>query len=119
MTLLRDTLRPTGLPAGRVAACLGLIADTHLPDRCSALPAAVFDVFRGVEMIVHAGDVGSRSVLDELGAVAPVAAVRGNDECVPQDVADLPDERVVEIAGRRIAVAEPVKGFETPDAEDY
>lgn len=77
MALLRETLRPDALPAGRVAACVGLIADTHLPDRCLALPPAVFDVFRGVEMIVHAGDVGARSVLDELGAVAPVAAVRG------------------------------------------
>ncbi|MDQ3701089.1 MAG: metallophosphatase family protein, partial [Chloroflexota bacterium] len=104
MTLLRETLRPGALPAGRVATCVGLIADTHLPDRCLALPPAVFDVFHGVEMIVHAGDVGARSLLDELGAVAPVAAVRGNDECVLQDVADLPAERVVEIAGWRIAV---------------
>jgi hypothetical protein len=38
----------------------------------------VFDALAGVSRILHAGDVGGRSVLDELTAIAPVAAVYGN-----------------------------------------
>jgi putative phosphoesterase len=38
----------------------------------------VLKAFRGVDLIVHAGDVGDPGVLDILGAVAPVVAVRGN-----------------------------------------
>ncbi|MDP2299370.1 MAG: metallophosphoesterase family protein, partial [Actinomycetota bacterium] len=51
---------------------VGVISDTH-----GTLPASVAQAFRGVEQIVHAGDVGSQQVLDELEAIAPVVAVRG------------------------------------------
>lgn len=40
----------------------------------------MFDALKGVELILHAGDVGGRSVLDELGAIAPVRAVWGNTD---------------------------------------
>lgn len=52
---------------------LGLISDTH-----GRLPAAVHDVFRGVNRILHAGDIGDPSILEELRLIAPVVAVRGN-----------------------------------------
>lgn len=52
---------------------VGLIADTHGLVR---LDVAV--VFAGVDLILHAGDVGSGAVLSELECIAPVAAVRGN-----------------------------------------
>jgi uncharacterized protein len=52
---------------------LGLIADTHGLMRPEALRA-----LRGVDVILHAGDVGNRKVLDALGAIAPVRAVYGN-----------------------------------------
>jgi uncharacterized protein len=52
---------------------LGLIADTHGLMRPEALRA-----LRGVDVILHAGDVGDRKVLDALGAIAPVRAVYGN-----------------------------------------
>jgi uncharacterized protein len=56
---------------------VGVISDTH-----GVLPEAVMDAFRGVDRIVHAGDVGPGSILDELGTVAPLIAVRGNtDDC--------------------------------------
>lgn len=57
---------------------VGLIADTHGLIRDAALRA-----LEGVDLILHAGDVGARSVLDALAAVAPVHAVLGN--------VDLPD----------------------------
>lgn len=52
---------------------IGLIADTHGLVRPEVLKA-----FSGVDHILHAGDVGSPAVLEELSALAPVNAVRGN-----------------------------------------
>lgn len=52
---------------------IGLISDTHGLLRESALRA-----LRGVEIILHAGDVGDAAILEELGKLAPVVAVRGN-----------------------------------------
>ena len=59
---------------------VGLISDTH-----GLLRAEVFTALAGVELILHAGDVGGQSVLNELSAIAPVRAVFGNT--------DAPDER--------------------------
>lgn len=59
---------------------IGVLSDTHIPHRLPALPPAVPRVFRaaGVSLILHAGDVDERGALDDLAAVAPVVAVRGN-----------------------------------------
>lgn len=92
---------PRDLPARRVVACLGLIADTHLPARCDELPAAVFDVLRGADLVLHAGDMGDLAVMDRLGDIALVAAVHGNDE---SDEAQrvLPYQHLLALAGRRL-----------------
>ena len=52
---------------------IGLISDTH-----GLLRRGAVDALRNCELIIHAGDVGRPEVLDELRAVAPVVAVRGN-----------------------------------------
>jgi putative phosphoesterase len=52
---------------------VGLISDTH-----GLLRPQVADVFSGVDLIVHAGDVGGGAVLASLGEIAPVEAVYGN-----------------------------------------
>ena len=57
---------------------LGVIADTH-----GYLPPTVLDSFRNVDVILHAGDVGSSEILTALAQVAPVVAVRGNMDCGP------------------------------------
>jgi uncharacterized protein len=54
---------------------VGLISDTH-----GLLRPDVFDVFDGVEMILHAGDVGGRDILTQLRAIAAVHAVYGNSD---------------------------------------
>ena len=54
---------------------VGVISDTHGLVRPEALEA-----LQGSELIVHAGDVGAPGVLEELGRVAPVVAVRGNND---------------------------------------
>jgi putative phosphoesterase len=68
----------------------------RLPDECLRELAAS-------DLILHAGDVVSASVLEELRALAPVEAVHGNmDE--PALKAALPETRVVELAGARIGM---------------
>lgn len=54
---------------------IGLISDTH-----GLLRPQAMAFLRGSDFIVHAGDIGDASVLIELGALAPVTAVRGNND---------------------------------------
>lgn len=54
---------------------LGIIADTH-----GLLRPEVFEVFREVDQIIHAGDIGPVELLTELEAIAPVLAVYGNTD---------------------------------------
>ena len=58
---------------------IGLISDTH-----GQLRPEVFEALDGVDLILHAGDVGGHSILVELEAIAPVHAVYGNTD-VPGD----------------------------------
>ena len=55
------------------AAIIGLISDTHGLMRQKALTA-----LKGTDLIIHAGDVGKPGIIEQLRAVAPVVAVRGN-----------------------------------------
>ena len=52
---------------------IGVISDTH-----GFLCPGAIDVFQGVDLIIHAGDVGDPMIIGELGAAAPVVVVRGN-----------------------------------------
>lgn len=54
---------------------LGIISDTH-----GLLRPEVFEAFKGVDRILHAGDLGDRELLTELEAIAPVTAVWGNTD---------------------------------------
>jgi putative phosphoesterase len=93
--------RPADIPAEHIVACLGLISDTHMPERCEALPAALPTIFRDVDLILHAGDVGKLWVLDRLSSIAPVIAVHGNDD-TPEAQRELPYQQVIVIGGQRI-----------------
>jgi putative phosphoesterase len=59
---------------------LGILADTHIPDRALSLHPQIIPIFRQarVRAILHAGDISSPAVLEELRQAAPVYAVRGN-----------------------------------------
>ncbi|NLL57203.1 MAG: YfcE family phosphodiesterase [Firmicutes bacterium] len=57
---------------------IGVISDTHVPARASSLPPEIFRLFKGADLILHAGDLEEESVLEELGTLAPVEAVAGN-----------------------------------------
>ena len=74
-----------------MATLVGLISDTHGLMRAEALAA-----LEGVEIILHAGDVGSLSLLRELEVIAPVRAVRGN---MDDPASELPAELELELGG--------------------
>lgn len=63
---------------------IGVISDTHIPGRAARLPDDVHRIFEGADLIIHAGDVIERSVLDELSVIAEVVGVRGN--CDPLNI---------------------------------
>ena len=70
-------------PHGEAAIIIGLVSDTH-----GLVRDGLFEALAGVSHILHAGDVGGRTVLDALSAIAPVQAVYGNvdpiDGLLPQ-----------------------------------
>ena len=69
---------------------IGPLADTHIPVAEKELPAEVTKAFRGVDLVLHAGDIYDQSVLDDLERIAPVFAARGDDD----HLNSLTDERV-------------------------
>jgi len=81
-----------------------VLADTHAPRRWKSCPPAVAACLRGADLILHAGDVCTASVLDELAGYAPVRVVRGNND--GRDVAawGAPDRLETEIDGLRVAM---------------
>ena len=93
---LAPDLRPS-----RILARIGLISDTHMPERLAELPTALAEALGGVDLILHAGDVGELSVLDRLSRIAPVVAVHGNDD-THEAQRELPYRQVVTVAGTRI-----------------
>lgn len=81
---------------------IGLISDTHIPDRMRELPEKVFEAFKDVEMILHAGDVTSQEVIEKLEEIAPVTAIQGNTDRIVG--LNLPKTAVVEAEELKIGV---------------
>jgi putative phosphoesterase len=93
---------------------IGVISDTHGLVRPQALRA-----LRGADLIVHAGDVGTPEVLDALRAIAPVVAVRGNNDRGRWANA-LAETEVVKQSGRALYVLHDVNELDVdPRAAGY
>ena len=86
-------------------AVVGVISDTHGLLRPEAVAALA-----SVDLIVHAGDIGSAAILDKLRTIAPVVAVRGNND---RDAwaASVPEIATTEIAGIRLYVIHDLKAL--------
>ena len=89
-----------------------MISDTHGLLRPEAL-----DALAGVEEIIHAGDVGGPEVIDRLRTVAPVHAVRGNNDHGPW-ADELPLRLLLTLAGVRVQVLHDVKELAADPAEE-
>lgn len=84
---------------------VGIIADTHIPQRLNAVPQAVFEIFSEVDLILHAGDIVDPRVLDDLASLAPVKAVRGNVHLVDRTLdPQLPKIQRLHILGYHIVL---------------
>ena len=98
----------------RVSALVGLISDTHSLIRPEAL-----DALRDSDLIIHCGDVGNPAVLDALRCVAPVRAVRGNND-TDAWARGLPLSDMVEIGSHKIYVLHNLSEFDLdPDAAGF
>ncbi len=82
---------------------IGVLSDTHIPRRGPRLPDALVRHFEDVELILHAGDLSTLAVLDQLSAYAPVEAVQGNIE-EQEVVLALPIKRTLVVGGCEIGM---------------
>jgi putative phosphoesterase len=83
----------------------GVISDTH-----GYLDERVLPFFDGIDVILHAGDIGSMAVLEQLGTIAPVFAVEGNND-VGLDLG-VEERLIISLEGHRVQLV-----HQLPDAE--
>lgn len=93
---------------------IGILADTHLRAG-QHLPARVYQELVNTQLILHAGDILTAQLLEDLSYLAPVRAVRGN--CDGWELAHLPTKDTMEIEGWRIGLVHGNAGVgkTTPD----
>ena len=93
---------------------IGVISDTHGLLRPEALAA-----LKGSDYIIHAGDIGDPAVLDKLGEIAPVTAVRGNVDKAAW-AKKIPSSNVLEVSGVSIYVLHDLAQLDLkPDASGF
>lgn len=81
-----------------------VLADTHAPRRWRGVPPGVAEHLSTAELILHAGDVCTVDVLDELSGYAPVRAVRGNNDGPDIAAWGAPDRLVMDIDGLAVGM---------------
>lgn len=103
---------------------IGLISDTHIPVAAKELWPQVYEAFRGVDLIMHGGDLLTTEVLDWLEEVAPVMAVQGNgdyrgwERSIAPDDARLSEAKVLSVElphGRQLRIG-LIHDLQLPDA---
>ena len=90
-----------------------VLADTHVPDHAKALPPDVVAALAGVDLILHAGDVTSAELLEQLDRHAPVRAALGNNDGPDVEEWGAKEEVEIDVDGVRIAmvhIAGPRRG---------
>jgi len=95
------------LRSGAEQQIVGVISDTH-----GLLRPEVMRVFKGVTLILHAGDIGVPEVLEELRTLAPVIAVRGNND-KDRWAKRIPEVKTVNAGGISIYMLHDVKELKT------
>jgi uncharacterized protein len=83
---------------------IGILSDTHIPERAPKLTNHLLDTFQDVSVILHAGDITDSSVLLQLESLdKDVIAVRGNMDYMGM-TSELPDLREFELHGKRFGL---------------
>ncbi len=80
---------------------IAVLADTHIPKRAKTLPESAWNLVKGAEVILHAGDVMSNDFLEQLSQLAPLYVVRGNNDT---DLTELPETLEFELSNVRFAM---------------
>lgn len=98
----------------KIEKVIGVISDTH-----GLLRPEAVETLRGVDLILHAGDVGSSEVLDILKGIAPLVAVRGNND-KGEWAEELPRWEVAKVGAIYIYMIHDVKEIDlSPAAEGF
>ena len=83
---------------------IGIIADTHIPQLSPVLPARIADAFRGLDIILHVGDICELAVLQEFQETYTLTFAVQGDEDSEAVRAYLDEKRVVRFGERRVAM---------------
>jgi putative phosphoesterase len=96
---------------GAPVLTVGVVSDSHIPDRVGVLHPDLLNQLKAaaVDVILHAGDISGRGVLEELRQIAPVHAVRGNRDWA--FYGELPLERRLELGGAKLLLLHAHGGF--------
>ncbi len=91
---------------------IGVISDTHIPERASHIPQGILEEFAKMDLLLHAGDLVELQVLEGLRKICSrVVAVRGNmDSREVKDI--LPEKEIIKINGKKIGL---IHGFGHPN----
>ncbi len=81
---------------------IGVISDTHIPERAPHIPDMVLNTFKNADMILHAGDLTTLEVKEELESLAPTYCVQGNMDRLSG--LNLPKSKVCELEGIKIGL---------------
>ena len=88
---------------------IGVVSDTH-----GFYDARVPPLLQGVEHILHAGDIGAGRIIEQLSEIAPVTAVRGNNDREGPE-SEFPETETIDLGGCRIYLTHVVKVPKTGD----
>ncbi|MFC1645616.1 metallophosphoesterase family protein [Candidatus Omnitrophota bacterium] len=82
---------------------IGVISDTHIPEKAQNIPKEIYSAFKDVELILHAGDLSTLDVVKSLEKICPVKAVYGNMDN-PQTRKVLKDKEIIQINNFKIGL---------------
>jgi putative phosphoesterase len=93
---------------------VGVISDTH-----GILVPAAINALHGVDLIIHAGDIGNTGVMDELNSIAPVVAVRGNMD-MSEGLKELPESEAIQVGDALLYIIHDINKLDiAPSKADF
>ncbi|RLB76613.1 MAG: metallophosphoesterase [Deltaproteobacteria bacterium] len=93
---------------------VGVISDTH-----GILVSAAIKALHGVDLIIHAGDIGNTGIMDELKSMAPVVVVRGNMD-MSEDPRELPETEAIQVGDALLYIIHDIQNLDiAPSQADF
>jgi len=93
---------------------VGVISDIH-----GILVSAAIKALQGVDLIIHAGDIGNTGIMDELKSMAPVVVVRGNMD-MSEDPRELPETEAIQVGDALLYIIHDIQNLDiAPSQADF